>query len=414
MSRASASLKLAASLALITVLGPSAIDMYLPSMPDMAKDLGTSYASVQLTLTVFLLALGAGQLVFGPLVDAFGRRRPLLVGLLIFAASSIAAAFVHNVEWLLAVRFVQGMAAALTLVVAMSTVRDVAQGNAAAQLFALLMTIEALAPVLAPAAGGYLDAHFGWQSVMLTLALLALFAFANSALNLGETLAKEQRSSLKLKEVGKTYWRIACDAHFLTPALALSAVFFFLFAYIGGAAYVYQSHFKLAPDTFGLVFGGTGIAVLLGALTSSRLVPMMGVLRLALRGVWLMFIGAFIAALGAYFNWGLPVIVAGMFIAIFGLGIAESTLMSMAMASQQTALGSTAALLGAFQLMISSAATPLAGTLAEYGALHWTLFLCLFSVFVVLLTWLTVKHAHKYAQAQVSTQQQGSETLVQG
>lgn len=415
MSQTSTGLKLAASLALITILGPSAIDMYLPSMPDMAKDLHTSYSNIQLSLTVFLLALGAGQLVFGPLIDAYGRRFPLLAGLLVFAASSVAAAFSTSVEWLLVVRFVQGMAAALTLVVAMSTVRDVAEGNAAAQLFALLMTIEALAPVLAPAAGGYLDAHFGWQSVLYVLAILALCAFANALFNLPESLSVEKRIKLKFGEVMRTYARIAGCSSFLTPALALSAVFFFLFGYIGGAAYVYQTHFNLEADSFGLVFGGTGIAVLLGALASSKWVQVMGVLRLASRGVALIVLGALISAVGAYFNWGLSVIVAGMFVALFGLGIAESTLMSMAMASQQHALGSTAALLGAFQLIISSMATPIAGTLAELSALHWCAFLFFFSVFVLLLTVLTVRQAHKQqALQQKSAQATVRTTAAQG
>ncbi|MFT0213293.1 multidrug effflux MFS transporter [Pseudomonas sp. F1_0610] len=415
MKQTSIGLKLAASLALITILGPSAIDMYLPSMPDMAKDLHTSYGNIQVSLTVFLMALGAGQLVFGPLIDAYGRRLPLLIGLVVFAAASVGAAFSSSIEWLLIVRFIQGMAAALTLVVAMSTVRDVAEGNAAAQLFALLMTIEALAPVLAPAVGGYLDAHFGWQSVLYVLAILALCAFVNAMFNLPESLPVEKRISLKFGEVIRTYARIASCPSFLMPALALSAVFFFLFGYIGGAAYVYQTHFNLEADTFGFVFGGTGIAVLLGALVSSKWVPSMGVLRLANRGVLLIVLGALIAALATYFGWGLSIIVVGMFVALFGLGIAESTLMSMAMASQQQALGSTAALLGAFQLVISSMATPIAGTLAELSALHWCAFLFFFSVFVLLLTVFTVRQAHKQeVLQQKSAQAKLQATAVQG
>lgn len=144
--------KFLASLALITVLGPSAIDMYLASMPDMAAEPGASSASIQLTLTVFLLAMGFGQLIFGPIIDALGRRRPLLIGISCFIICSVWAAYVTSFDTLLCVRFFQGLAASLTLVVAISSVRDVATGTDAAKLFALLMTIEGLAPVLAPAA----------------------------------------------------------------------------------------------------------------------------------------------------------------------------------------------------------------------------------------------------------------------
>ena len=393
MKSSTSGLKLAASLALITVLGPSAIDMYLPSMPDMAHELNASYSRVQLTLTVFLLAMGAGQLLFGPIVDAYGRRKPLLLAIVVFAGAAAWAANTTTIEALLYARFIQGMAAALTLVVAMSTVRDVCEGAEAAKLFALLMTIEGLAPVMAPAIGGYVDAHFGWRAVMWVLAAMAVMAFVNTAINLPESLPKSKRLSLNPLKVLQTYARIGYDGNFLLPALALSAAFFFLFAYIGGAALVYQSQFGLAPDTFGLVFGGTGIAVLIGAMASARLVSRYGVAGLAVRGVLAMAIGAAIAATAACLDAGLPVIVFGMFIAMFGLGIAEATLMSMAMASQQRALGSTAALLGAFQLVISSAATPLAGQLAEKSARHWLLFLTGLGVFVLILAVASAKRA---------------------
>lgn len=126
----------AISLALIGALGPSAVDMYLASMPSIASEFATSYAGVQLTLTVFLLAMGAGQLLFGPLVDTLGRRRPLLAGLLVFVCSSLAAAAAPDLNSLLLARFIQGLGSALTLVVIMSMVRDVAEGARAAQIFA--------------------------------------------------------------------------------------------------------------------------------------------------------------------------------------------------------------------------------------------------------------------------------------
>jgi DHA1 family bicyclomycin/chloramphenicol resistance-like MFS transporter len=378
-----AGLRLALSLGLVAVLGPAGIDMYLASMPEMAQQMNSSYASVQLSLTVFLLAMGAGQLLFGPLVDMVGRRRPLLAGIVLFIVAALWTSQASTVNELLVARFLQGMGAALTLVVALSTVRDVAEGVRATQLFALLMTIEGLAPVLAPALGGVIDAHFGWRAVMLTLAALGGVALLNTLFFLPETLPVSKRSAPS--GVMRTYLRIASDRQFLLPALALAAAFFFLFAYIGGAALVYQQTYGLAPDTFGLVFGATGSAVLFGAVTSARLVARHGVSRLGVAGTAAMLVGALIALASAMSGPSLAGVVAGMFVAMFGLGIAESTLMSMAMASQQRALGSTAALLGAFQLTIASAATPLAGALAQIGAVPWLTFLCALGLLVSLL-----------------------------
>lgn len=385
--------RLAASLALVAILGPSGIDMYLASLPHMSQELSSPYTQIQLTLTVFLLAMGAGQLLFGPVIDALGRRRPLLAGLLIFVAASLWAASSHSIGMLLAARLFQGLAAALTLVVAMSTVRDVAEGTRAAQLFALLMTIEGLAPVLAPAIGGAVDAHFGWRAVMLLLAVLGLLAWLNTLFNLPETLPAAKRLPLTLPGVMRGYARILKDRAFLIPALALSAAFFFLFAYIGGAALVYQKQYGLAPADFGLVFGATGIAVLLGAIFCSRSVVKSGVARMALIGVSMMLTGAVVSAIGAVTGLGLVTVAGGMFIALFGLGIAESTLMSLAMASQREALGSTAALLGGLQLTIGALATPIAGYLAEKGASNWCIFLACFCLIVLQLTRVSARRA---------------------
>ncbi|MEJ5128483.1 multidrug effflux MFS transporter [Comamonas sp. MYb21] len=386
-------LRFAASLALIAVLGPSATDMYLASMPEIATELAVPYAQVQLTLTVFLLAMGLGQLLFGPIVDAFGRRRPLLAGLLAFALASFWASQASSIGILLTSRFVQGLAGAFTLVVVMSSVRDVAKGARAAQLFALLMTIEGLAPVLAPAVGGYVDVHYGWRGVMVVLGAMGLLVLLNTAMALPETLPRAARLPLRLRSVASTYLRIASDRQFLLPALALSSAFFVLFIYIAGASLVYQQRFGLSPDRFGLVFGATGVAVLMGAVTSGKLVQRAGVARLAVIGALLMVAGSGLALAAAAAQLGLPGIVLGMFLAMWGLGMAEATLMSMAMGSQHSALGSTAALLGAFQLSISSAATPLAGKVVVLGTVPWLAFMLLASAVLWLLTWRSAQQA---------------------
>lgn len=385
--------RLAGSLALVAILGPAGIDMYLASLPHMVQELGSPYTQIQLTLTVFLLAMGAGQLLFGPVVDAYGRRKPLLVGLLLFVVTSLWAGYSHSIGMLLAARLFQGLAAALTLVVAISTVRDVAEGTRAAQLFALLMTIEGLAPVLAPAIGGVIDAHFGWRAVMLLLAGLGLLAWVNALVNLPETLPACKRLPLTLPSVMRNYLRILRDRSFLIPALALSAAFFFLFAYIGGAALVYQKQYGLESADFGLVFGATGLAVLVGAICCSRWVAKLGVARMAIIGVTMMVVGAVVSAIGAATGLGLFTVAVGMFIALFGLGIAESTLMSLAMASQREGLGSTAALLGGLQLSIGALATPIAGHLAERGASSWCIFLACFSLVVLVLGRVSARRA---------------------
>ncbi|GAA2026749.1 multidrug effflux MFS transporter [Pseudokineococcus marinus] len=376
----------AASLALVTVLGPAGTDMYLSSLPDIASQLGVGAGQVQLTLTVYLLAMGLGQLIFGPLIDAWGRRWPLVAGVAMFVVASLWAGSAGSLGVFLAARVVHGLAAALTLVVALSMVRDVAKGARAAQLFALLMTIEGLAPVLAPTVGGILDARFGWRAVFLALAAMGAVALVNTLVSLRESLPHDQRSPLRAGGVVRTYRRVLVDRAFLVPALALATVFFVLFGYIAGATFVYQESFGLAPDVFGLVFGATGVAVMLGAITAGRTVSRYGTVRVSVWGVGLLSAGTVVALVTAAAGVGLVGIVAGMAIALFGVGIAESTLMALAMSSQSTGLGSTAAVLGALQLGIASAATPLAGSLAAAGPVPWVALLVAASVVALALT----------------------------
>ncbi|NTY90375.1 multidrug effflux MFS transporter [Pseudomonas putida] len=382
--------RIAVALGLIGALGPSAVDMYLSSLPEIAREFETSFASVQLTLTFFLLAMGAGQLLFGPIVDAYGRRKPLLAGLAIFTACSLGAAWAPSLEVLIGFRFVQGLGSALTLVVIMSMVRDISTGVAATKLFAMLMTIEGVAPILAPAAGGFVDAHFGWRAVMLVLAALGVAVLSNSWVALPETLAPNKRVALSVDTACKTYLAIAKDRNFLMPTLAVSAVFFFLFAYIGGATLVYQESYGLSTQQFGLLFGATGVTIIFGAMVAGRMVSRLGLGKLSMLGVSCMAIGATISLGAAASEVGLAGVVAGMAIALFGLGIAESTLMSLVMSSQEKALGSTAALLGAFQLSISSTATPVAGLVLEYGPVAWVALLAASAIVVCVLTKISV------------------------
>jgi DHA1 family bicyclomycin/chloramphenicol resistance-like MFS transporter len=382
--------KLAIGLGVIGALGPSAVDMYLSSLLEIARDYDASFASVQLTLTFFLLAMGAGQLLFGPFVDAYGRRRPLLIGLIVFILCSLGSAWAPTLQTLIGFRFVQGLGSALTLVVIMSTVRDVSQGATATKLFALLMAVEGLAPILAPALGGFIDSYFGWRAVMVTLAIFGVAVLFNSWLNLPETLAVDKREPLRLVAACQTYIAIGKNLRFLLPTLAVASVFFFLFAYIGGATLVYQEIYGLTAQSFGVLFGVTGFAILFGAMLAGKLITRLGLNRLIWLGVSCMALGAFATLVATTTQVGLPGVVVGMALALFGLGIAESTLMSLVMSSQERALGTTAALLGAIQLSVSSSATPISAIVLGHGAIAWTVLLTLSALLVCLLTWISL------------------------
>ena len=383
--------KLIFSLAIIVALGPAAIDMYLASMPEMAKELHTSYASTQMTLTVFLIFMGMGQLVFGPISDAIGRKTPLLLGLVVYLIASFAAALAPQLETLILARVFQGIGASMAIVVVMSMVRDLSSGTEAAQLYALLNTIVALGPIVAPAIGGFVGAHYGWRGVMCLLGIFAVVVLINTLFNLKESLAVEQRIALNIRSILKTYVEIAFDKQFLFNLLALSAVYFFLFAYIGGSSFVYQNYYGLSTEQFGLVFGLTSIFLIIGASSSAYFVKKMLISRLAILGAVIMMLGTVLCISMYALDFGLIGTVSGIALGLLGLGILEATLMAIAMDIRDADLGSSAALLGAVPMLLSSIATPIAGYLVEIELLYWLMLLSFIGPFILILVWLGTK-----------------------
>lgn len=364
-------LKLTLSLAVVVALGPAAIDMYLASMPQMSHDLQVSYAATQWTLTIFLIAMGLGQLLFGPLSDAYGRRMPLIAGIVTYIGSAWAASIATSLEWLIIARLFQGLGAATAIVVVMSMVRDVAEEQQAAQLYALLNSVVALGPIIAPALGGLIGAHYGWQGIMLFLAGLGSVVLINSLCHIPETLPQHKRETMHLRHVFAVYFHILKQRFFVLQLLAMSAVFFFLFAYIGGSSFIYQNNYALSVEQFGLVFGFTSISLIVGASLSAYLVKKMPLSRLAYLGAFAMSIAGVVCVVAELCGFGLVGIVSGIACALLGLGILEATIMALAMNSQSQNLGASAALLGAVPMVLASTATPLAGVLVEMNSLYW-------------------------------------------
>lgn len=389
-------LKTVASLAIIVALGPASIDMYLASMPDMARDLNTSYATTQITLTVFLVFMGLGQLIFGPLSDSMGRRIPLLIGLIVYIFGSLWATWSQSIESLIIARIFQGLGASMAIVIVMTMVRDLVEGSKAAQIYALLNAIVALGPIIAPAIGGVVGAHYGWRGVMFILTSLGTVVLLNMLINIKETLPENKRTQFNIKNMAQTYIAILRNKTFTFNLFALSAAVFFLFSYISGSAYVYQKNYGLSLEQFGFVFGLTSVSLILGASSTAYLVKRISASQLALIGAVIMMLGSAICIATYFFAMGLIGIVSGIALGLFGLGILEAILMAIAMDSQQKALGSSAALLGATPLILSSIATPIAGQLAEMSTLYWLLWLGMMGPIILGLVYLGSRSARNH------------------
>ncbi|MGE3272291.1 MAG: multidrug effflux MFS transporter, partial [Chloroflexota bacterium] len=248
-------LKLILTLGALSAFAPLSIDMYLPALPALTHDFQTGPSEVQLTLSAFFFGLALGQAIVGPLSDAFGRRRPLLIGLAAYALASLLCAASPTVSALVGFRFVQGFAGAAGIVVARAIVRDLHTGVAAARFMSVLMLVSGLAPILAPILGGQLLRFSPWQGIFLLLAGCGSVLLIVVARGFGETLPVDRRQTDGLRGTLSTFRTLLTDRVFLGYALACGLSIAAVFAYISGSSFVFQDVYGVSPQVFSFIFG---------------------------------------------------------------------------------------------------------------------------------------------------------------
>lgn len=361
---------LIAVLALLSAVTPLSIDMYLSAFPTMAAEFGTSAPMIQLTLTALLIGLAVGQLVIGPLSDRYGRRTPLLIGTLVCLAASLLCVVSPSVEVLIALRFVQGFAGAAGVVISRAVVADRAAGAEAARLFAVLMVIGALAPVLAPVLGGFIVADFGWRVVFAVLAALNAVMLLGAVFFIPESLPRDRRRPGGLAALRSSTATVLSNRRFVGYALALAFVFTALFSYISASPFVLQNIIGLSPRAYSLTFGGCAVVMAVMSALSARLVVRIAPRRLMLGGMTAMVIvtGSLLLTVTVGGVAPLPTIalMAG-FMACMGFVVANA--MALATAEVRYAAGTGSAVLGFLQYALGAGASPLVGLAGEHSAL---------------------------------------------
>ncbi|MEU3494809.1 multidrug effflux MFS transporter [Kitasatospora cineracea] len=250
------------TLGCLVALGPFTTDLYLPALPDLTADLGSTAAAAQLTLTGSLLGMVVGQLLFGPLSDRIGRRRPMLAGLAAFTAASLLCAFADSMPLLVAGRVVQGAAGSAALVIARATVRDRLEGTAMIRFLATMGLISGLAPIVAPLAGAQLLHVTDWRGTFVALALLGAVLTVACGFGIGETLPPERRHGGGLGTTVRAIGGLLRDRVFLGYLLVSTFAFGALFAYVGGSSVVLQEVYRITPQTYSLVFAVNSVSLL--------------------------------------------------------------------------------------------------------------------------------------------------------
>lgn len=252
-------------LVLLTALGPLSTDLYLPSLPAMREAFGTDVPTIQLTLSVYMVAFAAGQLIYGPLSDRFGRRGPLLAGTALYFGASFLCMVAPTVEFLIAARLLQGIGGCAGQVIARAVVRDVHGRAGSGPVLARIAAAMGLAPAIAPAIGGIVTDAFGWAACFWLLSAVGAAALVGVALLLRETNTERAAEPAGPARIARNYGQLLRHRQFTGFALAATASYSGLFAWISGSSYVFIDVFALPPDLYGFCFASIVVGFILGA-----------------------------------------------------------------------------------------------------------------------------------------------------
>lgn len=373
-------LRTALVLGLLSAVGPLGIDLYLPALPLIGQDLQASIGAVQASLMLFFIALGVGQLIYGPVSDMVGRKPPLYFGLTLFAIGSIGCAFAPNVEFLLFMRFFQGLGACACTVIPRAVVRDLYTGHEAVRMMSMLILVFSVAPILAPLIGSLLIEALGWRSSfwgMLSAGLLGLLLMATQLRETRPLAVREAERSARSTPGGagasgnwsvvwQSYRKLLKDRHFLgvvfIGAFGISA----FFTYLANSSFVLINHYGLTPRQFSIAFASNAAAFIGMSQLTSRLSRRFGLkpmVRMAAHGhAAVMITLLLLFALGVE---ALPVMLALLFIGFGFLGLIVPASAILALEDHGPIAGTASALLGTLQFGTGALMIAISGQVAN-------------------------------------------------
>ena len=353
----------------LSAFGPLSTDMYLPGLPAMARDLGASPSTAQLTLSGCLIGLAVGQLIAGPLSDAHGRRRPLLLGLAAYVVASALCAASPGIVPLLALRFVQGLAGAAGIAIARAVVRDRSEGVAAARAYAVLMVVTGLGPIVAPIAGGLLLHITDWRGIFVTLALIGVLILIAAAVLIPETLAPQARHRGGLPTTAAAIGVLLHDRRYVAHTLACALSFGTLMAYISASPFVLEQIHRLSAQSFSLVFAANGCGILIARQIGASNVGRIGPSAVMRGGLICQLAGATGVLCFILFDPSLAPLLVCLFVAVGSVGAIMPMATALAMQDHPERAGSASGLLGFTQFTLGSVVAPLVGIAGAASAI---------------------------------------------
>ncbi len=352
---------LAAVLALLTIFGPISMDLYLPVLPALTRELGSATSVAQLTITACLLGLALGQVVAGPLSDRFGRRRPLLVGVVAYIATSIGCAASPTVEVLVGARFIQGLAGAVGIVIAQAAGRDIYSGGRLARYYGRLTVLGGLAAIVGPVAGGQLATVTDWRGMFLLLGAVGAVILAAALAVFRETLAPDRRIAGGLAQTFSGFGGLLRAPIFLGAVLITGFVYAALFAYLSGATFVLQGIYGLSPQAYSFAFGLNSLGFMVFGFVAGRSTERWSDTGTLAIGLIMCVVGAGGVLATAVLHLPLLAVVLSLLTMVSGVAVTTPPAASLALADYPHMAGTASSLLGLARFAFGGIAAPLIG-----------------------------------------------------
>ena len=378
--------KLILILGSLTALGPFSIDMYLPGFAGIANDLNTSVANVSMTLSSYFIGISAGQLLYGPLLDRFGRKKPLFIGLLVYILASLGCVFVTDIDTFIGLRFIQAIGSCAATVASVSMVRDLFPVKDIPKVFSLLMLVVGLSPMLAPTVGGYVTEYYGWHVVFFILMCMGILILLAAEIGLPTTFKPDTSISLKPNPIITNFLTILKEPQFYTYAFAGSIAFSGLFTYVAASPILFMDIFKVDAKTYGWIFAFMSLSFIGASQLNSFLLKKYSSEQMIFGSLIVQTcVSILFLALAMNSLLGLYETITLLFLFLACLGISNPNTAGLTLAPFSKNAGSASALMGAIQLGLGALASFAVGVFVKNSMLPMVLIMTVSTVLALII-----------------------------
>ncbi|PTH96299.1 Bcr/CflA family drug resistance efflux transporter [Staphylococcus xylosus] len=369
----------------LTAIGALSIDMFLPGLPQIQSDFNTTTSNSQLTLSLFMIGLALGNLFVGPISDAIGRKTPLVVAMLLFTMASIGIIFVENIWIMIALRFVQGFCGGAGAVVSRAISSDLYSGKQLTKFLALLMLVNGVAPVIAPALGGVILSFATWRMVFVILTVFGILMLLGTLLKVPESLTEERRDSPHIISIFKNFKLLLMTPKFVLPMLIQGVTFILLFSYISASPFVMQNIYHMSALQFSIMFALIGISLIFSSQLTGKLIDYIDKQSLLRILTMIQLIGIAVVSITLITHLPIWILFIGFIVLVAPVTGVATLGFSIAMEERTGGNGSASSLLGLVQFLLGGLISLLVGMMGELSVVPYVSIIIIVGILLIIL-----------------------------